>query len=541
MGAMEFQIVGYGIVHGVNAVIAAAFAFAVLFARADARRNPSLPYLRLMSYAVALWSLANALEACAVAPESKILMTQVGYVGAMLTPAFFLAFAVAFTSASRTNRRLMPLIILPLALAIVAAWTNGAHHLLWTGFIAGPPGSNSLIYVHGPLFWAIMVFVFSYSLLGSAILIAHAFGSRGFYRKRAIAISSGILAAWIPLLAYLSGLTPFPGLDSTPLSFLLINVILLRLLGGGVLMGARPVARDWVVDRMKEALIVMDDAGFLLDANAAALDFLELKSSAIGLKLDLKGNLDELLRRAAREGLPETVAKLSVDGGDERWLELTSDSLDSGRDANRGVRVILIKDVSDRVKADDALKDAYRRLDFLYGQALAEGKDLKDKAYRDSLTGVYNRRYLEEIARSELTSGGSKGMPLCVAMLDIDHFKEVNDSLGHEEGDKVLRALAAYLKSRTRSGDAIVRYGGEEFLLIFAGSGIEAASAKLEEMRSGFPQSAMAEFGVREAPSFSAGIAYSKPGRSDLDEAIRAADQALYRAKEGGRNQVRRA
>jgi diguanylate cyclase (GGDEF)-like protein len=525
----------------VNAVIAAAFVFAVLFSRLDARRNPSLPYLRLMSGAVALWSLSNALEACAVRPEAKILMTQIGYVGAMLTPAFFLAFTVAFTSASRTNRRLMPLILLPLLLAIAASWTNGAHHLLWTGFIPGPPGSNSLIYVHGPLFWAIMVFVFSYALLGTAVLIAHAFGARGFYRKRAIAISAGMVAAWIPLLAYVTGLTPFPGLDSTPLSFLLINIILLRLLSGGLLMGARPVARDWVVDRMKEALIVMDGDGILLDANAAALGFLELKSSAIGLKLDLKGNLDELLRRAAREGLPETVAKISVDGGDERWLELSSDSLDTGRDPNRQLRVILIKDVSDRVKAADALKDAYRRLDFLYGQALAEGKDLKDKAYRDPLTGVYNRRYLDEVAKGELCSGNLVGMPLCLAMIDIDRFKEVNDSLGHEEGDRVLRALAAYLKSRTRSGDAIVRYGGEEFLLIFAGTGIEAASAKLDEMRSGFTQSAVSEFGIKEAPTFSAGIAYSKPGRADLDQAIRAADQALYRAKESGRNRLCRA
>lgn len=158
---------------------------------------------------------------------------------------------------------------------------------------------------------------------------------------------------------------------------------------------------------------------------------------------------------------------------------------------------------------------------------------------RDALTGVYNRRYLQERLRSEVAYCRRHGTPLSVIMLDIDHFKGINDQYGHGVGDAALRALAVTLLGLTRREDVLARYGGEEFALIVRGIDREETCALAERIRY--------EVAARQVPvgtgylsfTVSVGVAHCETGfDSDADRMIGQADQALYAAKYAGRNLV---
>jgi diguanylate cyclase len=157
---------------------------------------------------------------------------------------------------------------------------------------------------------------------------------------------------------------------------------------------------------------------------------------------------------------------------------------------------------------------------------------------RDPLTGVRNRvsmlsdlRYVHEMVKRHTQD-------VTIAIMDIDHFKNVNDSYGHPIGDKVLSAVAEFLMQHTRPYDKVYRYGGEEFLVCMCNTDIETASDVLERLREELSHfTAVAEKGVPLSVSASFGVS-SLEGGSSVDEAIIRADEALYISKRSGRNRV---
>jgi diguanylate cyclase (GGDEF)-like protein/PAS domain S-box-containing protein len=184
----------------------------------------------------------------------------------------------------------------------------------------------------------------------------------------------------------------------------------------------------------------------------------------------------------------------------------------------------LLMDVTERTRAEHEV------------QVLQE--KLRDQSIRDALTGLYNRRYLEETLGQELISAQRHGYQVSVIMGDIDHFKSVNDRYGHLAGDEVLRVFGALLKRHARGSDVYCRYGGEEFLLVLPQMTLDGAAARAEQVRNallGGPI-VVGDLAIEVTASF--GVAtFSGDGRTG-DELIAAADQALYAAKAAGRNRV---
>lgn len=164
---------------------------------------------------------------------------------------------------------------------------------------------------------------------------------------------------------------------------------------------------------------------------------------------------------------------------------------------------------------------------------------LHDQATRDPLTGLYNRRYLDDTLPRELHRALRQGTPLCVAMLDLDHFKQFNDTFGHEAGDVLLREASSALRDGLRKSDIACRYGGEEFLLVLPDSALEDTILRVEDIRLRLDRMEIRHDGRRlPGISFSAGIAASPEHGSTPEELLRAADGALYAAKEAGRNRI---
>lgn len=159
------------------------------------------------------------------------------------------------------------------------------------------------------------------------------------------------------------------------------------------------------------------------------------------------------------------------------------------------------------------------------------------EAERDPLTGLGNRRHLERRCAELLPAAEREQLPLVVAVLDIDHFKQVNDRHGHAVGDRVLVALAQLLRDKTRAGDVLVRHGGEEFVMVLPGMGSERAMEVCERLREGLARLPWADHGLPGASvTVSIGLAAAAP--YCLDELLRLADAVLYRAKHDGRNRV---
>jgi diguanylate cyclase (GGDEF)-like protein/PAS domain S-box-containing protein len=224
--------------------------------------------------------------------------------------------------------------------------------------------------------------------------------------------------------------------------------------------------------------------------------------------------------RVCRPGLPE------------RWMDARSVA---DREADGGILWYgLMLDITERNVLDMQLAERKR----VEAELRALQAQLREQAIRDPLTGLYNRRYLDETLRRELARAERDGHPLNILMVDVDHFKQLNDTYGHPAGDEMLRLLGGLLQNHARSSDIPCRYGGEEFVLVLPDMSPEVARGRAERVRRDFADLRMAFGGTEIAATLSIGVSTYPGHGKTADELIRAADLALYEAKQSGRNRV---
>jgi diguanylate cyclase (GGDEF)-like protein len=158
-------------------------------------------------------------------------------------------------------------------------------------------------------------------------------------------------------------------------------------------------------------------------------------------------------------------------------------------------------------------------------------------ATRDALTGLLNRRAMLEALSHEAQRAQRSGEPLCLALIDLDHFKHINDTHGHAAGDRVLCRFAEIAREELRTTDVLSRWGGEEFMLLLPATGVPAALVCIERVRTRLATTQFDDIAPGLTATFSAGFAQCR-GEADLEHAIERADQAMYKAKAEGRNRT---
>jgi diguanylate cyclase (GGDEF)-like protein len=216
--------------------------------------------------------------------------------------------------------------------------------------------------------------------------------------------------------------------------------------------------------------------------------------------------------------------------GEERMLRIhvTNEFDPSGE---RRALFAVAMDVTEQVRREHTLREAR-------DQAIALAAAAQKLALTDPLTGIANRRATLDWLGRLVRASGQVGEPLALLMFDIDYFKRINDCFGHQTGDEVLERVAKLARAQVRADDLVGRIGGEEFVCILSGLEAQSARALAERLRR-----AIAEGSDRDGlprTTVSVGLAMARPG--DTPESLLArADAALYEAKDGGRNQVRRA
>lgn len=171
---------------------------------------------------------------------------------------------------------------------------------------------------------------------------------------------------------------------------------------------------------------------------------------------------------------------------------------------------------------------------------LALREKLREQAVRDPLTGLHNRRFLDEVLPRELHRSRRSNAPLCLAMLDIDHFKEFNDTCGHDSGDRVLCEVAGVFSRCLRQADLCCRFGGEEFVLVLPDCSLEDGRRRVEEVCGLVRDMEIVRDGRRlRRVTLSAGLAEVPRNGTSVEMLLNAADEALYGAKKAGRDRVR--
>jgi diguanylate cyclase (GGDEF)-like protein len=259
--------------------------------------------------------------------------------------------------------------------------------------------------------------------------------------------------------------------------------------------------------------------------NAGKLLTLTMVLIAIGLHLIhrrlVANRLSELAAAAEAIEAGDLDIKARVDGSDE--------IADLGRSFNSMAKAV-------KMYTEDLEQIIDERTDELQ-QA---NKRLEKMATTDQLTGVWNRRYFEEAATRALEVARRNERPLCVALVDVDKFKSVNDTHGHPIGDEVLKVVAEVLATNARKADLVARIGGEEFAILMPESGVELAGPAVERMREALENDVLprvSELGDRKVTA-SFGIASLEHADDRLEDLLAAADLAMYQSKADGRNRV---
>jgi diguanylate cyclase (GGDEF)-like protein len=200
----------------------------------------------------------------------------------------------------------------------------------------------------------------------------------------------------------------------------------------------------------------------------------------------------------------------------------------------QGGAVLYSEDVTEQRKTTIENERLVDELKHVIAQKDEFEQMLIDQAFTDPLTGLYNRRYFLEACADEVIRSNRYDMGFSIMLVDIDHFKKVNDSFGHNEGDNVLKHITKILLSIARKSDVCARWGGEEFIVLMPNTSLESALKLGERFRL---QISVEKFPKVEHITISAGISCHSKGKSTID-CINEADKALYQAKDLGRNRV---
>ena len=524
--------------------LAAAMALACFAALALARlswRLPGFPGQRsqlLSLLSIAWWTAMVTIEHLSAETADKMFWAEMAWLGIVGTPAYWGLFVWNYISGQdHRGWRAAERAVFGVALAVTAvALTNDYHHLIYVSAVpVGVPPAVTLNYSHGRGYTG-LIFGFGVIMLAADLAILGAIlRANRIYRRHYVALLLISLPPWITNSLYAAALFKVGGADVTPLSFMLTDAILYWLLSRRYMSDLLPIAQGLLLGAIPDPVLVLDSARRIAECNPAARR-LAGEKPLIGLRLDqvpALGNAAEAIFRPDPAG-PREVAI----GFPPRYFDVGDVSLAyAGREVGR---LLLLREITHRKEAEFRLQAALAELERQLQQNLALQQQLREQAIRDGLTGLHNRRLFDELAPVMLSDAERTVSPLALAMIDIDHFKRLNDGFGHQAGDAMLRRIGAFLRLAVRQGDMVFRMGGEEFLILLPHAAGDAALQRLDEWRRRFAEETVEHDGQRLTASFSAGLALFPQDAGNLTELLQRADFALYQAKSEGRNRVAR-
>lgn len=463
---------------------------------------------------IAVYCFASAFGLIATTLSAIKVWTAIQYVGMAFSTPLGLLFIMQYLGFHLTRKKIMAFLTIPFISLIMVA-TNDIHHFHYRVFeidpILGAP------YVHQEIgIWYIIhgIFTFGCMFVSFLLVLIHWKETTKAYRQQLIALMCGQLIPMITAFIYLLGLTP-QGVDPVPMVLWASSFLYLWSINSSRLFRVMPVAKDAIFHSINDGVIVLDESARLIEFNQACSKvFPQLTRSMIGR------NIGEAWIEVTGQPMPftlETVVNtqdiemvLSDHTYQVRVTEL--------QHVNHGKGLLLIfTDITE-------LKELQRQLEQL--------------AFYDELTQIYNRRAFFQQCNQAYSEARESSSAFTVILMDIDHFKNVNDTYGHAIGDQLLVHVVKVCQSVLKKGELFARYGGEEFVLALKDStlleGQALANLLCDSVES---QPLMTTEGAIRA-TISCGVAEGTKGQETLYQLLNNADKALYAAKQAGRNRV---
>ncbi|HMZ07474.1 MAG TPA: histidine kinase N-terminal 7TM domain-containing protein [Anaerolineales bacterium] len=487
------------------------FAMAITLTR---RKVPGSSALIALLSALAWWDITYAFFWIGVPGPSSYFWLDITYLGVVTVPPALFIFSLQLAHLTDWLKRPLAILIYLVPLMVLAAlFTDGYHGL----FFAGKRTENSAFILDaGPMFWVNIAFSYTLVLLSTILMVRTYLRSKGLYRRQIGIILFGMAVTWLNSIIFVLGISPLPGADNTPFSFTIAAAAFTYSLLRYHFLDVVPVARDVLIEKMSDGVLVVDDQHRIVDINPAAQNLLQLKEDMLGQTVE-----------QAFWGWPsrdrETLisskgnTNIEIPGKSVTYLNAQTTPIFDHKERLIG-RLIVFHDIT-------RMKSIQNELHLL--------------ANRDSLTGVVNRRHFMELAKRELSRAKRYRRSLALILMDLDNFKKVNDTYGHQAGDQALLTLKKVCTKGTRTVDIFARLGGEEFVLMLPEIDQDLAASIAERLREALEKTVIRSGSHRFKVTVSMGVTECGLQKDDtLDAMLSRADKALYRAKESGRNRV---
>lgn len=293
------------------------------------------------------------------------------------------------------------------------------------------------------------------------------------------------------------------------------------------------------LDTFEEAIVVVDDKNRIMMVNGRLSEFLGGKPDEYqGKQLESlswdESSLELLMPVSEDAGEAPSCKVLLVDrAGEERYFKLNQSAIVDDEGKQRG-RLLSFDDITLIERQQEELQRALEELQTSQAEIAKQNEKLQYLATRDPMTGCFNRRSFFENFEKTWSGSIRYDHPLSCVMVDVDHFKSINDNFGHAMGDEVLKQVASALLETARDSDVVCRYGGEEFCVLLPHVDVDGARMAAERFRQAIAALEFDELSV----TASIGCSDRVQGAESAEGMLEQADQALYKAKRGGRNQV---
>jgi diguanylate cyclase (GGDEF)-like protein len=496
-----------------NALISAVFAVFSLTRRKSDSSALSFFFLLLFS---SIYITGNGFLLQASDIQSIFRCICFEYVGIAFLPSCFFALAVNFSPArEKFLARLLPFAFALSALILIAVCTNDLHHLYYTDIKLDESSPFPSAVLHrGPLSLVKTIFYMCGMVFAIVQYFRRAYDSGNIDLSRMLLLIVPFALGIVVQFVALSGIVPW-SLDIVPFFIVLINGIFAWGVLGKDLFEIRSLARKLVFNAMDEAVFVLLPDREIIDWNPAVFSFFpKADANLSGKRLD---SISPQLSQFCDTLTVGSSGEFEISDGNAIKSVSVHSLLISGKRRRKHGTALVLRDIT----------ETKRHLSLL-----------EEIAIHDGLTGCFNRRHWITLAETEFARAKRNGRHLSIIMIDVDHFKVVNDTWGHAMGDSVLVALTGSLSLVLRSTDFFGRIGGEEFAIILPETDLATASLIAERLRSVAESTATRLENIAVSITISLGMTSLSLADLSFAAMLRRADDALYRAKGNGRNRV---
>lgn len=489
------------------------------------------PFMAIMLCGFA-WAIGYAFMLMSISLGAKIFWFNFSQLGPDFSGVCWLILAVEYTGQWPAKQRWWwgLLFIIPITSTILM-WTNPLHHLvrLSMTLTTGASGISYFSIQHGPWFWVEVIYGYSATLVALFFLTWFWFWS--FPSKQTLFLMLALLIPFTSNVLEVLGVNPLTPYGSTAILFSLSGLILIRGLFHVHLFEVAPVARNKLFDNIGEGILIVDQAFRIADANPAARRLFSQGENLIGQNI-----FSSILTETEKDSFFSDISTTSkikkfTFRNSQYFYDINVSRLFTSNRNPVGWAVIF-HDITGQIELNTHLANNLQEIQELQVQ-------MHDELVRDPLTGCYNRRYLDEVIPREISLADHNHTTVGLIMVDIDHFKLINDNYGHATGDRVLQSVGQAMIESVRSSDKVFRYGGEEFLLMLPGITLSTAAERAQKLCESFSQLSLNSLSGKTINiTVSCGLAVYPLHAETLREIIDRVDQAMYAAKRAGRNRI---